>query len=117
MRERDEITERVEALFNVVDWLMLPTLPVPTPARDAETVTIGGRAIEFTSALIRYTCLFDHTGHPVVAMPTKTARAGSPTSVQVIGPSARDTDLLAFAGQLEEVLDVEIDYSVSNELT
>ena len=30
MRERDEITERVEALFNGVDWLMLPTLPVPT---------------------------------------------------------------------------------------
>jgi Asp-tRNA(Asn)/Glu-tRNA(Gln) amidotransferase A subunit family amidase len=50
-------------------------------------------------------------------MPTKTARAGSPASVQVIGPSARDTDLLAFAGQLEQVLDVEIDYSVSNELT
>ena len=117
MRERDEVTERVEALFNVVDWLMLPTLPVPTPARDAETVIIGGRAIEFTSALIRYTCLFDHTGHPVVAMPTKTARAGSPASVQVIGPSARDSDLLAFAGQLEQVLDVVIDYSVSNELT
>jgi Asp-tRNA(Asn)/Glu-tRNA(Gln) amidotransferase A subunit family amidase len=112
MRRRREITKAVEELFKEVDWLVLPTLPVLTPERSAETITIAGRTIEFTLALVRYTCLFNHTGHPVVAMPVENGRAGVPASVQVVGPLGRDGALLDFAGHLERTLAIEIDYSL-----
>jgi Asp-tRNA(Asn)/Glu-tRNA(Gln) amidotransferase A subunit family amidase len=115
MRQRREITRRVEKLFDGIDWLILPTLPVPTPPVRAETIMIAGREIEFTPALVRYTCLFDHTGHPVVAMPAKSERAGRAASVQVIGPLARDDRLLLFAARLERALNVSVDYSFQEE--
>jgi Asp-tRNA(Asn)/Glu-tRNA(Gln) amidotransferase A subunit family amidase len=112
MRQRREITQRVEALFAEADWLILPTLAVLTPPRDVETITVAGKQIEFTLALIRYTCLFDHTGHPVVAMPAETSGSGVGASIQVIGPLGRDADLLAFAIRLEQALGVEVDYGL-----
>jgi aspartyl-tRNA(Asn)/glutamyl-tRNA(Gln) amidotransferase subunit A len=112
MRQRREITQRVEALFAAADWLILPTLAVLTPPRDVETITVAGKQIEFTLALIRYTCLFDHTGHPVVAMPAETSGSGVGASIQVIGPLGRDADLLAFAIRLEQALGVEVDYGL-----
>ncbi len=112
MRQRREITQRVEALFAEVDWLILPTLAVLTPPRDIATITIAGKQIEFTLALIRYTCLFDHTGHPVVAIPAETSGPGVGASIQVIGPLGRDADLLAFAIRLEQALGVKVDYGL-----
>jgi len=107
MRRRNEITKQVEALFEEVDWVVLPTLPVPPPDRSADGIVIAGRTVEFTLALVRYTCLFNHTGHPVVALPAAaTARPGVAGSVQVIGPLGQDADLLAFTGRLERALDI-----------
>src|SRR5207237_4565001 len=97
MRRRSEITNSVEALFNEVSLILLPAMPVPSPERSAETITIAGREVDFTLALVRYTCLFDHTGHPALAMPVESGRAGDGASVQVIGPLGRDGELLNFA--------------------
>jgi len=112
MRQRADITRRVDALFDSVDVLLAPTTPVLPPAHDAETVELNGKAIDFTSAMILYTCLFDHTGNPVVAMPSAYYGPGIASSIQVIGPTDRDGDVLAFAERLEAALDLEIDYEV-----
>lgn len=111
-RRRAEITRRVETLFKSVDLLVLPTLPVLPPRRDAPTVAVAGKETNFTLALVRYTCLFDHTGHPVVAMPSKVLGPGLATSVQVVAGLRRDAAAVAFAGALERQLDLEIDRDV-----
>lgn len=110
MRRREAITARTEALFEDVDFILVPTTPVLPPAVEAETVELAGRTCDYTFAMVRYTCLLDHTGHPVVAMPATIAASGLATSVQVIGPHHRDADVLAFATRLEEVLDLPIRY-------
>jgi len=112
MRQRAAITRRVDALFDSVDMVLAPTVPVLPPAHDAETVELSGNAMEFTLAMIRYTCLFDHTGNPVVAMPSAYYGPGIASSIQVIGPTNRDGDVLAFAERLEAALGLEIDYEV-----
>lgn len=113
MRARTEITRRVDGLFDQVSYLLSPTLPVLTPRRDAPAITVGGRELDFTLALIRYTCLFNHTGHPVVAMPASVVRAGVGPGIQIIGPRNRDADVVAFAERIERSLGLDIDYSVS----
>ncbi len=113
MRARAEITRRVDGLFDEVSYLLSPTLPVLAPRRDAPAIMVAGRELDFTLALVRYTCLFDHTGHPVVAMPASVVGTGVGTGIQIIGPRNRDADVIAFAERIERSLGLDIDYSVS----
>lgn len=110
MRTREAITARVDALFDEVDVILVPTIPVLPPPVDTETIRLADKTSDFTFAMVRYTCLFDHTGHPVVVMPATIAAGGLATSVQVIGRRHRDGDVLAFAARLERALDLTIDY-------
>ena len=111
-RRRAELTAQVDAALRDVDFLLAPTLPVLTPARDAAEVKIGGKSHEFTLGLVYYTCLFDHTGHPVVAMPASVEGPGMGASVQIVAPRNRDADAVAFAERLEAALDLDIDFTV-----
>ena len=112
MRRRDELTRDVEALFDDIDILMMPTLPVPAPRRDTETLVLAGREHEFTLAMVRYTCLFDHTGHPVVAMPVGVLEPGVAVSAQVVAPLRRDDLAVGYAQCLEEAMGLRIDHGV-----
>jgi Asp-tRNA(Asn)/Glu-tRNA(Gln) amidotransferase A subunit family amidase len=112
MRRRADMTAAVDLLFREVDAVLVPTLPVLAPARDVPEVEIAGRARDFTLALVRYTCLFDHTGHPVVAMPASVVGPGVATSVQVVGARGRDAALLTLAARLETALGLDVDYRV-----
>lgn len=109
MRRRAEITARMQAVFDEVDAVIVPTLPLAPPRRTAETVELDGKTVDFTFALIRYTCLFDHTGNPVVSLPAVTEAPGVGASVQIVGPLNRDADTIALAVKLEVVLNLKID--------
>lgn len=110
MRRRDAITEQVDALFDEVDFVLTPTIPVLPPMVDTQTITLANKSYDYTFAMVRYTCLFDHTGHPVVAMPATIVADGLTTSIQVVGRRHRDADVLAFATRLEQALQLSIDY-------
>lgn len=112
-RRRDAFRQAMRALYREIDFLIVPTLPVPTPGRATETVRIGSRQYPVTLALIRYTCLFDHTGQPVVAMPSGTIRPGLSTGIQIVGGLGRDAETLAFASRLERALGLAVDHSVA----
>lgn len=109
MRKRQEIGARVQAVLADVDVVVLPTLPVLAPPRGAATLVVGGVERDFTLALIRYTCLFDHTGNPVLSLPVSVVAPGLGASAQLVGRLDRDADVLAFGEQLEQALDVRVD--------
>ncbi len=112
-RERAALTSRLLGLHREIEFLLLPTLPVLTPNKSADTIRIGSRDVEFTMALIRYTCLFNHTGQPVVVMPSSIVRAGVATSIQVVGTLDRDAETVDFASRLERALGLNIDFQVA----
>lgn len=103
-RARDALRARVDAALADVDVLMLPTLPVAPPARDAARITLAGREHPFTAALLRYTMLFNHTGHPVLALPYGRLAGGLPASLQLVGSRDRDDALISLGLRLEERL-------------
>jgi len=111
-RKREEVKKRVTQLFREVDFILVPTLPVLAPMRDVEKVLVGGVERTVLLTMIRYTCLFDQTGHPALSFPVSAVAPGVGASVQVVGPHNRDGDVVAFAERDEAVLSLKIDYTV-----
>lgn len=107
---RRRIADAVDGLFETADILILPTLPMDAPAREADTVSLRGRRVPVFEATIRYTALFSHTGHPVASIPAFRLADGRALSVQVVGARHSDQRLLAIARYLEDIFAVTIDY-------
>ncbi len=111
-QQRREARRQVDALFDQVDLLLAPTLPVLTPLRTETTITLAGQTMDYTLGLIRYTHLFNHTGNPVVALPARVLGPGLGVGIQVVARHHRDADAVAFAGQLEAALALSIDWAL-----
>jgi Asp-tRNA(Asn)/Glu-tRNA(Gln) amidotransferase A subunit family amidase len=96
-----EFVKKIDAVFGAVDFLLLPTLPVETPDRNLKEVVLAGSQYSVLEALIRYTAAFDHSGHPVIAMPWRSPALATPGSFQLVGPLDSDNVLLDFAEAVE----------------
>jgi aspartyl-tRNA(Asn)/glutamyl-tRNA(Gln) amidotransferase subunit A len=112
MGRRAALRRSVDHQFEQVDLVIRPTLPVLAPAAAARQVRIGARVQGFTRTLLEFTRLFNHTGHPVLALPLATA-AGRPGSVasdprraslQLAAARDRDGWLLGLGEALELAL-------------
>lgn len=104
LRRRGEFKVTVDYALDEVDYLLLSTLAVPTPRRTDRMITIAGEIHEFTAALVRYTCLFDHTGHPALALPATMDAPGRGLGVQLVGRHNSDPALIDTAVRLEAEL-------------
>jgi Asp-tRNA(Asn)/Glu-tRNA(Gln) amidotransferase A subunit family amidase len=109
---RAAFAHAVQGLFAELDLLMLPTVPVLTPGRRTPTIRVAGKETDFTLGMVRYTALFDHTGHPVVAMPSKLYAPGRAASVQLVAALHRDADAVAFAIRFERALRLKPDFAL-----
>ncbi len=99
-RCREQNLQRIDRLFDSVDFLLLPTLPVPPPPRGTRRVSVGAVERDVLHALIRYTSPFNQTGHPVLAFPWPAGRTDCPGSLQLVAPRGRDRLLLDMGERL-----------------
>lgn len=95
MHERLEFTGRLAALFQGVDLLLMPTMPVPVPslARMAEY----GQDDTVLLRMLRFTAPFNFAGNPTITLPCGMDAAGLPLSLQLVGPHVSEA-LLCRAG-------------------
>jgi Asp-tRNA(Asn)/Glu-tRNA(Gln) amidotransferase A subunit family amidase len=98
--KRVRFTNQVNRLLEDVDVILTPTLSVSRPRCDAEELTVSGKSCDFTMALVRQTCLFDHTGHPALAMPLNDSTETPPPSLQIVGRHRGESRILRFARAL-----------------
>jgi len=102
---------RVDQLYRQVDVILTPTLPMPTPLRETTEITLAGAPCTIDDALLRYTCLFNETGHPALSMPVTARDAeGLSISLQLVGKRGGDGGLLAIAAAMEQMLDLKFEY-------
>jgi Asp-tRNA(Asn)/Glu-tRNA(Gln) amidotransferase A subunit family amidase len=96
-RQRHAARAVVDVALTQVDMLMAPTLPVLPPKLEDEKVATATGEVPVLLAMIRYTCLFNQSGHPVVSVPVSRGDEGIGSSVQFIGPRGLDRDVVDFA--------------------
>lgn len=88
-------------LFDQVELLALPTLPVLPPRIDAITPdTLVPMVIEIT----QYVAPFNAAGVPATAQPVPAAGVGLPASLQLVGPHNSEELLLATAALIEDAV-------------
>lgn len=99
--ERASMRVAIDEVLRSVDVILAPTLCVTRPSKAAATVLVAGVEQDFTMGLVRLTCLFDHTGHPVISLPVGGARDRLASSVQVIGPHGAEASVLGVAAMIQ----------------
>jgi aspartyl-tRNA(Asn)/glutamyl-tRNA(Gln) amidotransferase subunit A len=100
---RGALRRIVDRLFDDVDLLALPTLLVDVPAAGQDLVDVDGVERYATTAMVRLTSLFNHTGHPAMTVPLPGRRPGAmpePASVQLVAPYFAEARLLRAADAL-----------------
>ena len=92
--ERERYRETIAALFEGIDLLITPTIPMVAPPVGVGDVALRERMIELTFP-------WNVTGSPALALPCGPAEHGLPASVQVIGRPGEDALVLAAGWALE----------------
>jgi aspartyl-tRNA(Asn)/glutamyl-tRNA(Gln) amidotransferase subunit A len=97
LQGRERLQRITDAALAQHDALLLPTLPIPAPPIGAVSVDVGGKAEPVRTMMLRLTQLFNVTGHPAIAIPMGSTRAGLPCSAQLVGCRAQTDALLKVA--------------------
>ena len=81
---RADLKGRVHALFQSVDLLLVPALPIA--AAQAHRMADLSDDPALLLAIMRYTCPFDMTGHPTITLPGGQTAQGAPVAFQFVAP-------------------------------
>lgn len=94
---------RVAALWQGIDVLVSPTMPMPPPpvgyVRDHDDLFMQLGA---AAAIVSFTALANITGQPAMSVPLGRAADGLPIGIQFVGPPAGEALLFRLAAQLEQ---------------
>jgi aspartyl-tRNA(Asn)/glutamyl-tRNA(Gln) amidotransferase subunit A len=97
-----EITQEFGTVFENVDAIIAPTLPIAAPRVGEKDVVIGGEKETVRSALVRLNRPANLTGHPAISIPCGFTRSGLPIGLQLIGPYWTEARLLSIALAYED---------------
>ena len=98
MRLRDAYRE----LFERVDLLVMPAVPVPATPFGTRAVPWAGAARDLVDLQLANSWAFNATGHPALALPCGFAAEGLPVSAQLVARHCDECTLLAAAATLED---------------
>jgi aspartyl-tRNA(Asn)/glutamyl-tRNA(Gln) amidotransferase subunit A len=97
-----KITQEFDAVFENVDAILAPALPIAASRIGEKEVVIGGEKETVRSAFVRLNRPANLTGHPAISIPCGFTRAGLPIGLQLIGPHWSEARLLSIAVVYED---------------
>ncbi len=105
---RDAIVRNTATLFETVDLLLCPTVPVEPWSLDVlGPSTIGGQPAGPRGHAV-FTPLFNQAGVPALSVPCGLGAQGLPLGLQIVGPRFHDDDVLRLGAFVEDTLALEM---------
>ena len=106
---REEMRSTFKKVFSDSDVhaLVFPTTPLPARPIEgsAETVELNGERVPTFPTYIRNTDPASLAALPGISIPAGLTRAGLPVGLELDGPEQSDTQLLAIAREIEQIID------------
>jgi aspartyl-tRNA(Asn)/glutamyl-tRNA(Gln) amidotransferase subunit A len=103
-RARAVACDEVRRVFEGVDLLAAPTMPVLPPRIGSETVELQGRETLYRLALIPYNSPWSLVGSPVASVPCGLAD-GLPVGLALVGPHLGEATVLGAAHAFQQATD------------
>lgn len=104
---RAQMQQQWRALFNEVDVVLCPTMPVcafphdHSARQEARRLDIDGRPHSYLDTGLVWAAPATSAGLPAAVVPIERGDSALPIGVQIIGPFLEDRTVLAFAAMLE----------------
>jgi aspartyl-tRNA(Asn)/glutamyl-tRNA(Gln) amidotransferase subunit A len=102
-RARGLIRDEVTRALADVDVLLAPTTPIAATPVGQDEVELGGQRLPVRTSLIRYTRVFNLTGHPAASLPCGFTAGGLPIGLHVIGRAFDEATVLRVADAYQRV--------------
>ena len=102
--KRERLVENLNKIFDDVDALLVPTLPVLPPNIDQRDVSINDTTVTTQHALLKLTAPFNYTGNPALSIPCGMSKEGLPIGLQLIGRHHDEEILYQLGAALESAL-------------
>ena len=96
-RERERIRGGLVSLFDEVDLIVSPTMPMKTPEYSQPEFILGAHREDTHNALMRLMYPFNLSGHPAASIPCGTTKEGLPVGLQMAGHLGEDWKVLGLA--------------------
>jgi aspartyl-tRNA(Asn)/glutamyl-tRNA(Gln) amidotransferase subunit A len=103
-RARARACDELRGMFERVDLLAAPAMPVLPPRIGTETVEIGGRETLYRLALIPYNSPWSLVGAPVASVPCGFV-GGLPVGLALVGPRLDEATVLKAAHAFQQATD------------
>lgn len=94
LKNREEYELGFKALFEEIDVLATPTLPIPPQKIGVNNVKIGSFTEDIFSCLTRYNSIFNITGFPALSLPCGVTKNGLPIGFQLVGNKNNENTLI-----------------------
>lgn len=92
LQKRLEWSRKLSELFSQVNVIVTPTMPIVTPDIAAEKGVIENESLG--DCMVRYTNVFNITGHPALSLPADRTGQGAPLGLQLISDYNREDYLI-----------------------
>ena len=103
MRQRSDMTAKLDRLFETVDVIATPTMPAPPTLIGQRDICFADGAVESVDlCMIRFTCLYDITGHPAMSVPCGLTPDGLPIGLQLAAAHRAEATLIRTAYAYEQ---------------
>jgi aspartyl-tRNA(Asn)/glutamyl-tRNA(Gln) amidotransferase subunit A len=99
-RARAAVCAQMRAVFERVDVLALPTVPITATPADVDRVSFAGRERSVEALQSLYTAPASLTGQPAVTVPCGSDADGMPVGLQLLGRPGDEAALLALADRI-----------------
>jgi len=105
MRVRAVLQERLLAVFDNADVLLVPTTPASAPPLDGMMMRIGEQDVPWVQIVASKMFFFSVVGAPAVSIPTGLDRHGLPIAAQLAAAPSREDLCLRAAAAFQQVTD------------
>lgn len=99
--ERGQWIAAYNQVFEQVDILLTPTLPILAPDLFAREIQVAERPEAVRNAFLRLTAPTNYLGNPSLSLPVGLSKAGLPIGMQLIGAHFAEALVYQFAAALE----------------